>query len=389
MSRIEEGKGYIDGFGKEVAKGIRVQGKKMGLFNQAYKKLMLLAESLQRVKPLWNSVSVEVLADLIFDWVMSRYQKNTDLTMIEYVLAECEREIKEIEIWVPISNLLIESEFTIGKVSFKTVTKPLLDAYLPRDEEKIRKDLQGYAAASMKLTAEPKRAHQIVFEEAEKALLLLLFFSPVNFEPTRISHCTFLGKSHLETINYLIVQNQAIIDYSWSIADMSSPVWQLDTSYISDLKEWGLDKLGELFAKEDRTDLQEELLGSVFQYSKNCLTKDAADKLVHILVGLESIVLKDSNEPIMNNIGERMAALIGQDPASRKAIIANVKKTYALRSSFVHHGQTISIADMDTIKEFMHKAWSCLHSLVLLAHQNATMTKAQFFDWIEERRLSY
>jgi Apea-like HEPN len=117
--------------------------------------------------------------------------------------------------------------------------------------------------------------------------------------------------------------------------------------------------------------------------------KDAADKLVHILVGLESIILKDSNEPIMNNIGERMAALIGHDPASRKAIIGNVKKTYALRSSFIHHGQRISVDEADTLREFMFRAWTCLDALVRLAYQNPTMTKAQYFDWIEERRLSY
>jgi len=56
------------------------------------------------------------------------------------------------------------------------------------------------------------------------------------------------------------------------------------------------------------------------QVLNELLDEDAADKLVPILVGLESIILKDSNEPIMNNIGERMAALIGHGPASRKSI---------------------------------------------------------------------
>lgn len=185
---------------------------------------MLLSESLQRVKPLQNSVSVGLLADLVFDWVISRHQKNTDLTMTEYVLTECEKRVNEIEIWVPISNLLIESEFSIGPVLFKTVTKPLLDAYLPADEKRIRRDLQGYAAATMKLIAEPKRASQIAFEETEKALLILMFFSPVNFDPTRVSHCVFLGKCHLETVNYLVLQDRKS-GFSRSNAHLRFVLW--------------------------------------------------------------------------------------------------------------------------------------------------------------------
>ena len=62
------------------------------------------------------------------------------------------------------------------------------------------------------------------------------------------------------------------------------------------------------------------------QHSKN----EVADKLVFVLVSLESMLLKDSNEPITKNIGERMAFLIGQSMDERKAIIQNVDVAYRI-----------------------------------------------------------
>ena len=104
---------------------------------------------------------------------------------------------------------------------------------------------------------------------------------------------------------------------------------------------------------------------------------------------MESAILKDENEPLGKNIGERMAALIGSTVDERKRILSNVAKTYSLRSSFIHHGKRISHDELETLKEFMMNAWRCLGSLVDVYHNNPTMTRPEFFAWVEERRLSY
>jgi hypothetical protein len=141
--------------------------------------------------------------------------------------------------------------------------------------------------------------------------------------------------------------------------------------------------------REDRTDYHEKLLAALLQYSKNCLARDPSDKLVNILVAVESVILQNENEPLGKNIGERMAALIGSTLEERKGILSNVGKTYGLRSSFVHHGKRISVDEVDTLKEFMMNAWRCLGTLVDWYHKNPAITRSQFFAELEERRLSY
>jgi Apea-like HEPN len=76
-------------------------------------------------------------------------------------------------------------------------------------------------------------------------------------------------------------------------------------------------------------------------YSRNSVAITPADKLVYILVGLESVLIRNSNEPLGKNIGERMAFLVGDTVDSRKAVLANVDEIYKLRSSFIHHGGAV------------------------------------------------
>lgn len=391
---------YMDGYGKEIGKYFNDGSRNVGLFDDGYRNLVRLAESMQNNKVLRDAVSSELLKDLIFNWIKANHSQPSQSSMTEFVLLECENQIKEFELWIPVSNLLLfGSEVTVGRVTFKTITREMLDAYLGDMAElsvearirskRIRSKLQGFAAAAMNVIAEPRRVYEIVYDEAEKALSLLRFYSPVNFDPTRVCYVSILGEQHMDSFHRLQIQNGKIMNYSTGLVDMSSPYWQLDQSYIDDLKRYGLNVLSDLLMTRDKTDFQQKLLDALLQYSKNCLSRDASDKLVSILVALESIILKDENEPLGKNIGERMAALIGSTVDERKRILSNVAKTYGLRSSFVHHGKRISLDELQTLKDFMMNAWRSLGSLIDLHYKNPALTRDQFFADLEERRLSY
>jgi hypothetical protein len=391
---------YMDGYGKEIGKYFNDGRRNIGLFEDGYRNLVLLAESMQNNKVLRDAISSELLKDLIFNWIKVNHSQPSQSSMTEFVLVECENQIKVFEIWIPVSNLLLfGSEVTVGRVTFKTVTREMLDAYLGNAAEmsveartgsnRIRSELQGYAAAAMKVIAEPRRAYETVYEESEKALGLLRFYSPVSFDPTRVSYVSILGEQHMDSFHRLEVQNGRITDYVTGLVDLSSPYWQMDQSYIDDLRRSGLDVASDLLMRKDKTDFQQKLLAALLQYSKNCLSRDASDKLVNILVALESVILRDENEPLGKNIGERMAALIGSTVDERKRILSNVAKTYGLRSAFVHHGKRISLDELQTLKDFMMNAWGSLAALIDLHHKNPTLTRDQFFADLEERRLSY
>jgi hypothetical protein len=96
------------------------------------------------------------------------------------------------------------------------------------------------------------------------------------------------------------------------------------------------------------------------------------------------MLLRNSNEPIGQNIGERMAFLIGNSLETRKAIVANVDEVYRLRSSFIHHGNSIS--DLEVLSTFMLNAWTCFVNL--LGNANHFQTKDALISALEDRKLS-
>ncbi len=73
----------------------------MLLFEEGYQNLIKLAEDLHNNKALRDVVSKDLLKDLIFNWIKANYKQDSKSSMSEYVLTECERQIQELEIWIP------------------------------------------------------------------------------------------------------------------------------------------------------------------------------------------------------------------------------------------------------------------------------------------------
>ena len=96
------------------------------------------------------------------------------------------------------------------------------------------------------------------------------------------------------------------------------------------------------------------------------------------------MLLKDANEPISKNIGERMAFLIGNSVEERRAIIHNVAAAYSIRSKFIHHGE--SAEESGVVELFCTYGWQCFHALL---HQiDIFTTKAALIEALENRKLS-
>lgn len=102
------------------------------------------------------------------------------------------------------------------------------------------------------------------------------------------------------------------------------------------------------------------------------------------VVALESMLLKDASEPIVKNIGERMAFLIRDTLDARKLIVANVNETYQLRSAFIHHGE--SVEDLATVERFLGYAWETFRRL--LERIGRHDTRALLIQELDDRKLS-
>jgi hypothetical protein len=382
--------GQMDYLGRESAKFWDEGITEIGLFEEGYKNLVRIAEGMQRTEALRDKVSVELLTDLMFDWLEKRYKKVLTIPMTEYVLGECEKRVEELEIWLPISELTIASEIVIGKITLKTITRKMMDDWqaqgppkTPEHEAMVkqfidqrRREMQRKAAATIKLVAEPERASQIAFEEAERAISMLRFFSPANFDPQLVSYCGLLGTQHFDLKKVLIIREREGITFDRGFADGSTKSWELSNAVIQMYRTHGLDTLNNLLNKPKRSKFQQDLIDALLLYSRSSLAKNFSDKLVYILIAIESMFLKNSSEPLGTNIGERMAYFAGHSAKEREEIADNVTKIYGLRSSFLHHGRTVTIDHVGILEDFMLTAWRCLQGLIVLAENDETTKEA-------------
>jgi hypothetical protein len=99
---------------------------------------------------------------------------------------------------------------------------------------------------------------------------------------------------------------------------------------------------------------------------------------------MESVLLRNDNEPIQQNVGERMAFINANTVEERQRIIRNLKAAYTLRSRFIHHGHTID--QRETVWQLMISAWSLFTTLAKFSQRFET--KDELIDHLEAMKLS-
>jgi hypothetical protein len=226
---------------------------------------------------------------------------------------------------------------------------------------------------------------EIAFEETDKTVSILRFFSPANLDPDKICYSAPYGMQHEDRYQYLLVEAGKIVGFESGLTDKASTYWNFSNE---DMNTWApeLRILSTLLKKDRLTDFQTAVLDALIVHSRSLMAKQISDRLIYLLVALESIFLKDTAEVIGEALSLRMAYMRDVSVPERRQIIENVKKAYKLRSLFIHHGKRISVEDKQVLKEFMINAWLSLAALIPLAASE--VTKKEFFDNLENRRLA-
>jgi len=384
IGELVEIRSVVNGTGQEVGRFFQQNDPKVGLVGEGFRALSDLARKIQKLEPLRETMSFGFILDTVFEWVEGKHKNAQPERLTEYVLKRAEDEIKDFEIWFPLHRTYIESSFPMGPVAFRTITREMMDeceARMPlfaRD----RSAVQGCAAAATMIRAERTKAIATAREQAESAVALLRFFSPANWTPKLRSYCALLGSENVRQKAELFLKDNSIVTYSRGVLDQGTP-WVLSDSYLASFPGL-LDRLQALSAAPNRTPFRQHLYDALLMYSRNSVAIEPADKLVYILVGLESMLLRGENEPLAKNVGERLAFLIGESKEKRIAVKNNIVEIYSHRSGFIHHGR--SIKDLDLLSTFMLNAWTCFN--VLLVYMDRYQTKDQLIRLLEDRKMA-
>ena len=142
--------------------------------------------------------------------------------------------------------------------------------------------------------------------------------------------------------------------------------YEIDADRSKFMQKGGFSELHDILAKGHRTHMEERIISAVLWFARavDVVLRDSVkvkhdrilgrakrarrkprvemmgpnDRLVKLMVSLETLLLLDRNEPIGANLSERVAMLVRRDYDQRKAIRKFVRDMYEKRSDVVHHG---------------------------------------------------
>ena len=383
-----------------VARSFTNDGMITGLQGRGYSQLRRLAESLQRTAALRDIVSAAVLEQFIFEWVRDRVLGTTSSPMSDQVLASVSQELAEYEVILPLFRVELPDSIRIGRVTLRPITSDDFARWelaagpgrLSTDARAAflhqRKIMQGFAAAAMRLTGEQQHVLETAKKEADEAVSILRLFSSAMISPRARTFCALFGRHNLESTSHLVADlNRLDVTLGSDLDSGNDYIWRLDVERLRIIREEALDELLQGLYDGRNTDFQREVRAALFLYSQSGLKSQPTEKLLTILIPLESLLLKNQSEPITENLAMRLAFAIGETLEDRKKIVEVVRSAYKFRSGYVHHLQQIDRdEDIQVLQEFMEYTWTFF--LRLGKQTIRYKDRTEYLSDLDERKLT-
>lgn len=362
-------------------------------------KLESLLQKLLQQKSLRNSVSRKTVYIGATNWIEESVQHGQRTDFIDSLVCFLSEKMEEREIWVPVAFLHVQSDLSFGEVTFRPFSVALIDKWIsqllenvPEDRksmarqeaEKRRQKYQGLAAAALSVYAEPSKASEAALRIAEDAVSLLRVYCPENMEPLAVSYCKPLGQELVESFTTFTMADESIASFHRETLPPHPSPWKLSDESVNELMKIGLGPLAELAGKANLTEFEIALKDSLNLYGRSSTSRTVAEKLVFILVALESLLLRDASESIQQNIGERMAFIVASSKEERRSVVKLFKECYGIRSRYIHHGETPR--DLERLRAFMLHSWSLFNGLI--KNRDRFTKRSDLFEYIEDLKYS-
>jgi hypothetical protein len=397
--------GLIDGFGRQLARYFHSGKTLIGLDENQYPKFVSFIDSIYKRKELNSLLGLEFLIDCGFEWFEKRYKGEIPIEtrFFDFLTQKSEQSVRSHKIILPISFLVIELPFQVGKVKFDYFRTDFIDQYVSTAKEhfekrgdfneanfqeferKFRKRYQGTVYASLTLEAEKGKCIEITKEEVQKALMCLRFFSPSVFLPEIPSYVGIMGATNLpKSYSFIFINGNSIPEIQEGIEEKRNFIWSITSPELSEIKKMGLEKASQLIAKNDTSDLESLLLNSMSLFEKGLTSNDYQEKIVYSLVSIETLLLQNQMESIQSNLWLRLAFLAEKEAGRRGRVKDVINEAYKLRSSYVHHGKRKQ--NWELLRDLQHMIWTAERNILFMTEKYTS--QKQLLDYLETKILS-
>jgi hypothetical protein len=389
---------YTDITGRTVARYFARDGHEIGLFDVGYETLRTLVERTIKAKPFNKGLSPEFIEESVFDWWTASYGSDKPDSLAEHLLASTREAVGDHHLIIPLSAIEVERAFEIGQVLIAPMQKqlfidmaatakdknPASAALIDKRFSEMANELGHLTAVHVKVFGEPRfaksHAERMSFQVAE----MFRFMSPAALTWNVQFPCFPYGCFSHRTTTVLTIADAKIAYLSQGILDYGMFSWRMTFAELDRAMKTGFANYAAFFEPVPLTSFKQRVGKAISAYSEGVATFNVSNRLIYAMSALEHLLLRNEQEPIQSGVGDRIAFLISRVADERRAIVANFKKAYTLRSKQVHH--LASVDDEATLSEFFKNAWLALHRAMQLMARYEKHT--DFLDAIEKIKYS-
>ncbi len=363
-----------DQLGNERARFIRRGSQDVGLWSEGHAAFDKLVSALSRRAELSRLLSRVFIRDRLFEWVIGQHFEpgSQPPAFMTFLAARGDEAIREHSVGVVLANLEIEASFQVGKVVLDWLRRELFDA-MEKDPTRGRKRVdalreryQGAVVAKLTSYAERDKAIELGVAEAEKALIVLRFFSGAGVLAEIPCYLGRMGLVQVPTAHYYILDGEMPL-FGAATEERRQYVEKISAARLRDMQELGLREFSDLMAQDAPTALEKTLLRALQLYTNGLLGRDLQDRTVLALAAAETLLLKSETEALQQNVGNRLALLAANDLEGRKEVVHAVREAYKLRSAFLHHGGENE--DVEVVEKLQQHVWDGLRHVTLVRGQ--------------------
>lgn len=355
--------------------------------------------------PFKTKVSLSYLEEKIFNWLkenfIKKYRNRPQEQLIDFFEQDLNQSLKEHSVWIPIANFVVQSPITCKNTTIQSLDNFVINKWennilgnidkediVRKEQAKIkwnqyRKKFQEYTCIVVKVFGELSFAQEYSSERAKIITSLIGVFSGALINSNAKCLSKINGTEDNKIVTYFVEKDKTIDTiFNGKIDDNPMNAFVLDNNRIGLMYKLGFQKILTLLDSQERNKFEEKALNFLFLYSKAAFTSEPIEKVVFILSSLESILLKNSSEPVQQNLGKRLAFFISDKSEERKRISKLFREIYSFRSKYIHHG--ITSGETKIVQDFLIKAWIFL-ALLLNNYENFE-EKNDFIEFIDDKK---